>query len=107
MTFLQALLGLPTDTRLLVGVEEDPCEGGVIAYLNARYTGLHTHVTQEGVDAARRAWGAAGHVWIDVPTEALCNCDPTGGDSAGVAGRTSARSSRPRASTRGTGSRRR
>jgi hypothetical protein len=64
--------------RLLVGVSDRlDADGSLRIYLNARYTGLHTHCSDsEGIERVRAAWagGAMGHQSVIVADDALCDC---------------------------------
>lgn len=67
---------LSKDARLLTGVEPDD-DGSLRAYLGMRSVGIHTHVTDADARAdITRAWesGALGHIWLNVPATALCDC---------------------------------
>lgn len=79
MSALLAAAGIPQPgVHLLVGVGTDPLDGSLRVYLDARYTGRHTHV--DDPDARHRieqAWASAGHHYLDtVPDAALCDCLP-------------------------------
>lgn len=66
------------NTHLITGLGED-ADGSLRVYLDARYLGRHTHVDDEGAKAEiRRQFPGMGHVFTDVPFEALCDCpEPT------------------------------
>ena len=66
--------------RLLVGVSEVESDGSVRVYLNARYTNLHTHVDNpDEIAKVQKAWrNPAGHQYVRVPDEALCDCAEVG-----------------------------
>lgn len=76
MSVLGAMLGVPGDARLIVGIEDDP-DGSLRVYVGARYTGIHTHVLdEEAKEDVRRAWPGWGHLFADIPAAALCDCPP-------------------------------
>lgn len=65
------------DACLLVGVGPDEADGSMRVYLDARWRGLHTHVSDpEGKAQVRRAWagGYRSHTFVAVPHEHRCNC---------------------------------
>jgi hypothetical protein len=65
------------DTRLLVGLEDDPDDGSLMVFVGARYKGIHAHVTDpEQIERVRLEYGTAGHVFADIPAAALCDCHP-------------------------------
>lgn len=73
---LGALLGVPGDTKLVVGLEED--DEGLRVYVGARYTGIHSHLNDEDAKKKiRNAWAGSfmGHLFTDIPDDALCNCE--------------------------------
>lgn len=74
MYHLSSFPPLVGPVTLLVGVEDDP-DGGIRAYLGARYKRIYVHVTDpEAVEQFRRAWGyPMGHTWLwpIPPPEAL------------------------------------
>jgi hypothetical protein len=77
MTWLHMMLGLPSETRLLVGTDTDPDDGSLRVYVNARYTGIHTHIPAGSEDAQRFRNGfGSGHAYADIPDDALCDCHP-------------------------------
>ncbi len=67
---------LHPDGCLIVGVEDEP-GGSMRVYLNARWTGVHTHVDDPvAQDEIRGAWGSNRHVLTIVPRAAQCDCGP-------------------------------
>ena len=77
MSWLGAMLGIEPETRLLVGIEDDPgAPGGLVLYVGARYTGIHTHVPPEGAEEVRRGYSSAHHVFAHISQDVLCDCDP-------------------------------
>lgn len=83
MSVFGAMLGLdPGNTRLIVGIEDDE-DGSLRVYLDRRWTNLHTHVADEEVKRqVRNSWGYQGHVFTDVPADALCDCPAPAQDGA-------------------------
>lgn len=77
MSWIAAALGLPTDTRLVVGTDTDPDDGSLRVYLGARYTGIHTHVPADAPEARQlTVWSPMAHLFVDVPADKLCDCHP-------------------------------
>lgn len=67
------------DSHLVVGPEDDTEDGSLRVYVDSRYTGIHSHVADEGVkDQFRQAWAMASMpLCTTIPAEALCNCPST------------------------------
>lgn len=75
MSMFGAILGVPGDTKLVVGLEEE--KDGLKVYVGARYLGIHSHLKDfEACTKMRRAWGgpSMGHLFTDIPSDALCDC---------------------------------
>lgn len=65
-------------STLLVGVDEE--DGGVRAYMGARWKRVHLHVPDPEAENFRRAWRSGGHVWLyPVPTPDWLCVDPKDG----------------------------
>ena len=63
--------------RLIVGLEDD-ADGSLRVYVDARWTGIHTHVDDPEVkDKLRRSWGSSTHLTSVIPDSVLCDCQPT------------------------------
>jgi hypothetical protein len=74
VSWMASMLGLPSDTRLIVGVSDEPdADGSWRIYLNARYTGLHTHTLSAEQAEECRSY-TRGHLYADVPADSLCGC---------------------------------
>jgi hypothetical protein len=66
------------DDCLLVGVSEDEPDGSMRIYLGARYTHLHTHLSDPTEkENVRRIWNNghnADHIFTNVPLDKRCTC---------------------------------
>ena len=74
------MIGLLFGERLIVGIEDDP-DGSLRVYVDARHTGIHTHIDDESAkEQVRNAWASSVHLTAPIPREALCDCEPEGAD---------------------------
>lgn len=70
MTLFEALLGLPSRTHLITGIEDDPDESDRMrVYIDARYLNRFVLVDTAQGEALRARWGAF-HTFVDLPEDA-------------------------------------